>query len=52
MQIGEPLKDAVSPGVNVAIKLIAITALVYSDFFTNIHQGAGAFDIVPRCNAF
>jgi len=52
VQIGEPLKDAVSPGVNVAIKLIAITALVYSDFFTNIHQGAGAFDIVPRCNAF
>jgi K(+)-stimulated pyrophosphate-energized sodium pump len=36
--VGDPLKDTSGPSINILIKLMAITSLVFSSFFQN-HGG-------------
>jgi len=47
--VGDPLKDTSGPAINIVMKLMAILALVFCDFFMSIRKGHGAFHIMPRC---
>ncbi len=48
--VGDPLKDTSGPAINIVMKLMAILALVFADFFCSIRGGHGAFHIVPNCH--
>jgi len=39
--VGDPLKDTSGPALNIVMKLMAILALVFADFFSSINQGRG-----------
>jgi len=41
--VGDPLKDTSGPALNILMKLMAIISLVFSDYFTQIHDGQGLF---------
>merc|ERR1711959_310093 len=43
--VGDPLKDASGPALNIVMKLMAILSLVFSDFFVSINHGTGVFKI-------
>jgi inorganic pyrophosphatase len=45
--VGDPLKDTSGPALNIVMKLMAILALVFADFFISINNGKGLFDL-PR----
>jgi inorganic pyrophosphatase len=45
--VGDPLKDTSGPALNIVMKLMAILALVFADFFISINDGKGLFDL-PR----
>ena len=45
--VGDPLKDTSGPALNIVMKLMAILALVFADFFKSINSGRGLFDL-PR----
>ncbi|MDB9924642.1 V-type H(+)-translocating pyrophosphatase [bacterium] len=45
--VGDPLKDTSGPALNIVMKLMAILALVFADFFGSINSGRGLFDL-PR----
>ena len=45
--VGDPLKDTSGPALNIVMKLMAILALVFADFFISIKDGKGLFDL-PR----
>jgi inorganic pyrophosphatase len=39
--VGDPLKDTSGPALNIVMKLMAILALVFADFFNSINNGNG-----------
>jgi len=39
--VGDPLKDTSGPALNIVMKLMAILALVFADFFSSIYDGKG-----------
>jgi len=39
--VGDPLKDTSGPALNIVMKLMAILALVFADFFSGISNGNG-----------
>merc|ERR1712028_299212 len=39
--VGDPLKDTSGPAINIVMKLQAIIALVFADFFMAINNGQG-----------
>jgi len=39
--VGDPLKDTSGPALNIVMKLMAILALVFADFFSSINDGRG-----------
>jgi len=43
--VGDPLKDTSGPALNIVMKLMAILALVFADFFKSINSGKGLFDL-------
>ena len=43
--VGDPLKDTSGPALNIVMKLMAILALVFADFFKSINSGRGLFDL-------
>merc|ERR1719353_1988958 len=43
--VGDPLKDTSGPALNIVMKLMAILALVFADFFISINNGKGLFDL-------
>jgi len=43
--VGDPLKDTSGPAINIVMKLQAIIALVFCDFFLSINGGRGAFNL-------
>merc|ERR1719183_1321337 len=43
--VGDPLKDTSGPAINIVMKLQAIIALVFVDFFLSINGGRGVFKI-------
>jgi inorganic pyrophosphatase len=43
--VGDPLKDTSGPAINIVMKLQAIIALVFADFFMAIHNGQGLLNI-------
>merc|ERR1719199_298043 len=43
--VGDPLKDTSGPAINIVMKLQAIIALVFADFFLAINDGQGLFKI-------
>jgi inorganic pyrophosphatase len=43
--VGDPLKDTSGPALNIVMKLQAIIALVFADFFMSINCGKGWFSI-------
>jgi len=40
--VGDPLKDAAGPGINIAMKLVAMVALCVAPMVSNIRMGYGA----------
>ena len=43
--VGDPLKDTSGPALNIVMKLMAIIALVFANFFLNINNGHGIFNM-------
>jgi inorganic pyrophosphatase len=43
--VGDPLKDTSGPAINIVMKLQAIIALVFCDFFLSLNGGQGIFNI-------
>merc|ERR1712196_763556 len=43
--VGDPLKDTSGPSLNILMKLMAIIALVFADFFLAINDGRGLLQI-------
>jgi len=43
--VGDPLKDTSGPAINIVMKLQAIIALVFCDFFLSINGGRGALNL-------
>ena len=37
--VGDPLKDTSGPALNIVMKLMAILALVFADYFKSINDG-------------
>jgi inorganic pyrophosphatase len=53
--VGDPLKDTSGPALNIVMKLMAILALVFADFFNSINHGDGLIkwsqSVAPAGNA-
>lgn len=45
--VGDPLKDTSGPALNIVMKLMAILALVFADFFNSINSGNGLIHWEP-----
>jgi inorganic pyrophosphatase len=43
--VGDPLKDTSGPALNIVMKLQAIIALVFADFFMSVNDGKGYFNV-------
>lgn len=43
--VGDPLKDTSGPALNIVMKLMAILALVFGDFFMSLNCGKGLLNI-------
>lgn len=43
--VGDPLKDTSGPALNIVMKLMAIISLVFANYFYNINDGHGVFDM-------
>ena len=43
--VGDPLKDTSGPALNIVMKLMAIISLVFADYFYNLNEGRGLFDM-------
>merc|ERR1712139_595817 len=41
--VGDPLKDTSGPSLNILMKLMAIIALVFAQFFMGVNEGKGLF---------
>ena len=39
--VGDPLKDTSGPALNILMKLMAISSVVFADFFLSINNGGG-----------
>lgn len=49
--VGDPFKDTSGPAINIVMKLMAILAVVFADFFMAINGGRGGFAIhIPQCS--
>jgi len=45
--VGDPLKDTSGPSLNILMKLMAIIAVVFAEYFYAINEGKGWFNISP-----
>jgi inorganic pyrophosphatase len=43
--VGDPMKDTSGPSLNILMKLMAIISLVFADYFYNINNGKGLFNL-------
>lgn len=43
--VGDPLKDTSGPAINIVMKLMAIIALVFADYFKSLNGGHGLLNI-------
>jgi inorganic pyrophosphatase len=43
--VGDPLKDTSGPALNIVMKLMAIISLVFANYFYNINDGHGVFNM-------
>ena len=43
--VGDPMKDTSGPSLNILMKLMAITSLVFAEYFYSINEGAGLLNL-------
>jgi len=43
--VGDPLKDTSGPALNIVMKLMAIISLVFANYFYNLNNGKGVFQM-------
>ena len=43
--VGDPMKDTSGPSLNILMKLMAITSLVFAEYFYSINNGAGLLNL-------